>query len=681
MKSLGMQINAEDIYSINNSSLKDAVVQFGSGCTAQLISFQGLILTNHHCGFSQIQSLSSLENNYVDNGFWAKNLEDEIPFPGLTVTFIKEITDVTEKVLLNIREDMSEEIRDSLIKYNSDSIVRSVKGKLKASVKSFHYGNKFYLFTSEVFSDVRLVGTPPQSIGKFGGETDNWVWPRHTGDFALFRIYADKENQPAPFSKENVPFTPKKSFPVNIDGVKEGDFIFVFGFPGTTKQYIPSSSLEVAESQTNPNRIMIRDKRIEIIKEEMSINDTINLKYIAKVRTLENVYKKWKGEQLGFKKFDVVNSKRNRENFLVSANINSTGKKYEELFRQFDSLNAESKSLNYANDFYVEAFSGIELMLLAASLKTLRSLSSDPNLDKKIMEDEVQKLKKNLRGFYKNYSLKLDRRVGQAMLEITFKKIDKRFMPDGLYNEGLKNNGDYGRFVERLFSKSMFSDSTKLFAFLDSFQRFDTMKIIKDPAFMFYMEISKDLLAIQEDLRSFNKSIAHLQRQYMQLILASEDAKKIYPEANSTLRISYGKVEGVAPVDGLRYNYNTTSDGILAKADIKNPDYVIPDRLKSLLSERKFGQYGSNNTLPVAFIASAHTTGGNSGSPVLNARGELVGLNCDRMWEGVLSDYYYDERICRNISVDMRYILYVIEHFGNADRLIQEMNIVQTTKH
>lgn len=676
MKSMGMEINAEDIYSINHASLKDAIVQFGAGCTGELISAKGLLITNHHCGLSQIQSLSVIDKNFLKDGFWASNREEEIPCPGLKCTFIREIIDVTSDVLAGISDTLNEEVRAQLIKSKTDSLEKSVNIKLNGVVRQFYQGNKFYLFIAEVYNDVRFVGAPPISIGKFGGDTDNWMWPRHTGDFSLFRIYADKDNNPSVYSKENIPYTPKQFLTINIGGIKENDFAFVYGFPGRTNEYIPSSAIEVIANQTNPNRIAIRQVRLDIMKEAMNSNDTTQLQYAARYSTLENYYKKWEGELLGFKRFDLINEKKIREK-----DFNEKLKNFPELLKdsslisQYNSFSDKAKPLNFANDYFAEALSAIEIVNASARFKTLVNLyEENTNAEKKINE-ELLKLKKDFKEFYRNYNSSLDFKICKAVLSLSYSNLERQYIPEKIFIEGQRKD-NFKKYCENIFENSLLADSARLMKFLDSFKRNDVKKILKDPAYILSLSIAENQTKLQTNLRKLNSHISQLQRNYMRDLLTMNQTGKLYPDANSSLRVSYGKVESVAVNDGMNFNYFTTAEGILDKSKTNSIEYKIPQKLSELIKNRDYGRYGSGGILPVAFLSSVHTTNGNSGSPTLNSKGELIGVNYDRIWEGVVSDYYYDEKHGRNISLDIRYALFIIEKFGNAGWLLNEMKIV-----
>ncbi len=676
MKSMGMQISAEDIYSINKSSLKDAVLQFGGGCTGELVPSKGLLITNHHCGFSQIQSVSTIEKNYLNDGFWAKSFEEEIPCPGLNVTFIREIKEVTNDVLFGISDTMNEDLRSELVKNHSDSIIKTITGSLKGIVRSFYNGNKYYLFITEVYMDVRFVGAPPKDIAKFGGETDNWMWPRHSADFSLFRIYVDKDNKPAKYSPENIPYSSKQFLTINAGGIKEEDFVFVMGFPGRTNEYLLSPGLELINKQTNPNRIELSRRRLDIMRKEILQSDTVRLQYSPRFASLENVYKKMTGELEGFVKFDALNHKKEFEKKIIQKIKMHPGlMKDTSLINKYSEISEQIMPLSFVNDFFNDGFSGIELFTVSNRFKLLIDLCNDKNSADSLITQATTKLKKDLVGFYKNYNVSVDKQICASILNLAFEKLDKKFIPDEIFVTG-QQSPDFIKFTESLYKRSYVSDSARINKLLSGFRKKDGRKLIKDPAFRLVSDFSVIQTNLQARLSPLSKELSRLQRIYMNDLLVLDPSGKTFPDANSTLRITYGNIKSMSPRDGIKYEYYTTLDGVLEKSMTGNIDYTIPDKFKSMIQNKDFGGYGMNGVMPVNFIANTHTTGGNSGSPCLNAKGELVGLNFDRVWEGVLSDYLYDEKYCRNVCVDVRYILYLIEKFGNANRLIEEMHIL-----
>jgi len=673
MRQLGMKISAEDIYSVNKSSLKDAVVQFGGGCTGEIISERGLLITNHHCGFSQIQSLSTIETNLLKNGFWAMSDTAEIPVPGLTVTFVKEIIDVTSIILANVSEDLNEQERNLIIKSKSDSLEKArADGKnIKAFVRSFYSGNEYFLFITQVFRDIRFVGAPPVSVGKFGGETDNWLWPRHTGDFSLFRIYCDSLNKPADYSKNNVPYTSMKFLEINIEGVKENDFTFVYGFPGRTNEYLSSSSLDLIYSQTNPTKIKIREERLNIWRTDMNSNDTIYLKYAPRFKTLANYYKKWRGENLGLKSFNVVEQKKSYES-KINTMSNGLAKP---ILDSIEAVNTKLKPLSYNSDFYVDGLLGIEIVGLSQKFKKLITLSQSDTTSKEVLNKELERLKADYRGFHKNYSKATDRKICVAMLKLADKHLSIEYKP-AFYSD-LETESDFEEYTDNLFYGSLLTDTTAVMEYLTSFKKRKIKRVLKDEVYNFGLEINRVSQELNLKMAPLNIELGRLQRNYVSLLHSVDKERKFYPDANSTLRVAYGNVKSMNPSDGRTYNYFTTTDGILEKIDNSNPDFEFPAGLEKLIRDKDFGTYAKNGSVPVAFLASNHTTNGNSGSPVLNAKGQLIGINFDRVWEGNMSDYFFDENTCRNIAMDMHYFLFVVEKYGKATRLIGEMKIVR----
>ncbi len=673
MQQLGMKITAKDIYSVNNGSLKDAVLQFGGGCTGELISGRGLLITNHHCGFSTIQGLSTIEKNYLKNGYWAATDSAEIPCPGLTVTFIKEIIDVTGIVMQDVNDNQSEETRNSFIKVKIDSIEKANTAGIikKGVVKTFYNGSEFYLFRSVVFRDIRLVGTPPVSVGKFGGETDNWLWPRHTGDFSMFRIYCDSTNKPSEYSKTNVPYKAENFFEINIEGVKEGDFTFTYGFPGKTNEYLTSSSMDLVYAQTNPNKIKIREARLNIWRTDMYSNDTINLQYSSKFKTIANYYKKWVGENLGLKAFNVVGKKNEYEAKIISES-NGMAKPIIDSIAMF---NSRLRPLSHNYDYYVEALQGIEFAQLAQKFQKLVTLSQSDTVSAETLSKELSRLKADYRGFNKNYSKSTDKKVCFAMLKLANTQLQKEYRPS--FFSKFKSENEIQAYTESLYGKTLLSDSTAMMSYLNNFKKRKIKVLLKDEGYKFGKEIYSTTQNLSIQITGINVELNRLQRKYIALLRVTDKTRKFWPDANSTLRVGYGNVNGMKAADAKYYDFFTTTDGVLEKIDRTNPDFEFPLELEDLIRKKDFGSYGKNGSVPVAFISSNHTTGGNSGSPVINAKGQLIGINFDRLWEGNMSDYYFDENTCRNIAMDMHYFLFVVEKFGKATRLIDEMKIVR----
>ena len=677
----GLKIPIDSIYSVNKTSLKDAIVLFGGGCTGEIISNKGLLLTNHHCGYSQIQSHSTIEHDYLTNGFWAKNMSEELPCPGLTATFIIRIDDVTDDIINQVN-GLKEDDRNKKVKEISEQLIKkAIEGThYSADIKPFYYGNKYFMIVTETFKDVRMVGAPPSSIGKFGADADNWMWPRHTGDFSIFRIYADKNNQPAEYSKDNVAYTPRYSFPISIKGVKENDFTMVYGFPGRTQEYIPKEAVRTIIENTDPNRIKLRDIRLKIMGEAMRNNDTIRLQYASKYANVENAYKKWQGEVLGLKRLNAIEVKADFETKFVNWTKSvKDGQEYVNALTQLNELHQKIRPYSAALDYYTEGIKGIDLLNFAANFTKLEKLCEKEPVDEKALSDAVDQLKKSSKGFFKNYNASIDKDIFERLIQ-EYRKGTPQDLAADLSMIDKKFKGDYHKYTEYVFGKSHFSDLAKTEKFLSTFSAKKLKSLTNDPAYQLMKTCSAayaDKVSIP--YKSLMNEIDLLQRTYMkgQMEMASDEKRKIYPDANLTLRLTYGKVEGYEPRDGIVYKYYSTLTGVIEKYDSTNYDFNAPAKLLDLYRKKDFGEYGSNGNITPCFLASNHTTGGNSGSPVLNAYGQLIGTNFDRVWEGTMSDIMFDPERCRNISLDIRYTLFIIDKFAGARWLVDEMNIVK----
>lgn len=661
MKAKGMRLSAEDIYSVNSSSLKDAIFQFGGGCTAEVVSKKGLLLTNHHCGYSQIQSHSSLENNYIENGYWASNLDEELTNPGLTAMRIVRIENVTAQVLLGITSDLQK----SEIKANIETIIENAtKGThYTADVKAFNYGNEYYLMVKETFLDVRFVGTPPNSIGKFGGDTDNWVWPRHTGDFSVFRIYAGKDNKPAEYSSDNKPYSPLHHLPISMKDRKNGDFTMVYGFPGSTEQHVCSSYLEQIITEERPSRIRMRDLSLSVIDKAMKNSELIRIQYASKQARISNAWKKWIGQIDGLKRLDAVRLKKETEQeFTERAMSNDNWKqKYGETVAKMNALSDEFFKYEYQYAMGIEYFYvGPEYFKLIRSTNDLIS-----NYAKYVEEGKIDEIKEKMlktsEGFFKNYNQEIDMEILSLLTQEYFSKIDgaKSFTATSV-----------------IASKSVFTCQERFNQFIQKFNKKSAKKVLKDAGYSHYTKHYAEWIAnVIPNYRSFSQSMDVLLKNYVAGKLEMFPDKKHWPDANSTLRITFGQLEGSSPADGKVYTEHTTLDGIIAKYNSGNPDFKIKPRMLELFEAKDYGGYAQDNELWVCFSGSNHTTGGNSGSPVLDADGYLMGLNFDRSWESTMSDYMFDPNRCRNIVVDIRYVLWVIDKYSNAGHLIEEMEL------
>ena len=652
MQAKGLRLSAEEIYSVNQASLKDAVVLFGGGCTGELVSGEGLLFTNHHCGYSQIQQHSSVGHDYLRDGFWAMNRKEELPNKGLTVSFLDRMEDVTAIVLKGYRTAMSEAQRDSLVKANSRALVTEATagGKgLKASVEALYYGNQYFLFVYRVFSDVRLVGAPPSSIGKFGGDTDNWMWPRHTGDFSIFRIYADKDNNPADYSEDNVPYRPKKFFKISRAGVREGDFTFVYGCPGTTKEYITSDEVRYIGEVSDPCKIALRTRRLDIQKKYMSRDQAVRIQYSSKNATVANAWKKWQGEAKGIAKMHSVAAKQDYEaRFRQWAR----GTEYEGLTERLSGLYARRNPVFLAYEYYTETVRAVELLQMAAAAQSL--------LTDKTAKDE------RTEAFFKDYFQPIDEEIFVAMMTAFDKELSDEIKPVW-FKERLAVHGSIEAWKDDLFSRSIFTDKDKVLALTPA----DKDRVEADPAWEMYQAFYRWYLEeLRPVIEQTGSGINLAYRDYMRGQMEFEPEKAFYPDANLTLRIAYGQVKGYSPADGITYLPVSTLTGIIEKDNPDIFDYNIPQTLRDIYAE------GGHGNQPVCFLATNHTTGGNSGSPVLNADGHLVGINFDRVWEGTMSDIAFDPDICRNISLDVRYLLFNIDRIGHAAYLFDEMEFI-----
>ena len=664
MQEKGFRLDADDIYSINQASLKDAVVLFGRGCTGELISPEGLLLTNHHCGYGQIQQHSSVEHDYLKDGFWAMNRSEELPNKGLTVSFLERMDDVTAQVLSGYTPDMTEDQRVELVKKNSqaliDEAVKEGKG-LRATVEALYYGNQYFLFLYREYADVRLVGAPPSSIGKFGGDTDNWMWPRHTGDFSMFRIYADKDNNPAPYSKDNVPYRPKKYFHISTKGVQEGDFTFIYGFPGRTQEYIHSEGVRYIEEIGDPHKIHLRTLRLDIMNKHQSESQKVRIQYSSKNAGVSNAWKKWQGEVKGIKKMKTVQTK---QEFEKAFDKWAQGGEFDGVISKIASIYAELEPYQFATDYYTETVRTIEVANFAMS--TARLFKQD-GFDKAKAAELAE-------TFYKDWYLPIDKESFIAVMKEYEKNVPADFKPI-YYKEKFASYGSIEAWAEDIFTNSIFIDQTKVGALTSE----DKETVMADPAVEFFNEFLKWYAAdIQPITTRLNQDLQLAYRDYMrgQMVYCRTQRvpKAFYPDANLTLRVAYGHIKGYSPSDGTYYLPSSTIKGIMEKDNPEIFDYNIPQRLRDIYAAKDYGRWAdASGEVPVCFIATNHTTGGNSGSPVINADGELIGLNFDRVWEGTMSDIVFDPEICRNIALDIRYVLFTIEKIGGAGYLLNEM--------
>ncbi|MFT6165889.1 MAG: hypothetical protein ACJASF_000573 [Vicingaceae bacterium] len=676
MQSMGLKLSAEDIYSVNQSSLKDAIISFGGFCTGEIISDQGLILTNHHCGYGQIQSHSSVENDYLTNGYWAMNHSQELMNPGLTATFIIRMEDVTSDILDSIPSDLSEKDRQV-------EIAKRIKMKVAATTKDSHYeayirpffyGNEYYMFVTETYKDIRLVGAPPSAIGKFGGDTDNWMWPRHTGDFSLFRIYANKDNMPADYAEDNIPFKPRHFLPISMDGVKKGDFTMVYGFPGRTQEFLTSYAIKQIKEVINPAQIEVRDQALKIMDKHMKASDKVRIQYASKYASIANYWKKWIGENGGLEKANAIQLKQEREASFTKATAGM--EEYSSVLSELEKRCEAIEDYALARSFFVEIpYRKMEMLRFA---NRFTSLVAKAEKGEEVDEKTIEQLKEQTKAHFKNFDLSTELDVSQALLQEYKAKLDPQYVPAAM--KGNKADlllNDYKEYVK----KSTFLEESQVMELISNWDKGSAKKVAKDPVYKLMNEFWNIYFnKVRPEYDKYSNEIDSLSKIYVKG-LRNHVPGTYYPDANSTLRLAYGQVDNYNPKDGVVYDFFTSGKGILEKYDPDNVDFNLPERLVKLIEDKDYGRYADEDgSLHVCFTASNHTTGGNSGSPVINGNGELIGLNFDRNWEGTMSDINYDINQCRNISVDIRYVLFVVDKFANAGHLVEEMKLVSIKK-
>lgn len=681
MKKMGMKINASDIYSISKSSLKDAIVSFGGFCTAEVISNEGLLLTNHHCGFDAIQNHSSIQNNYIRDGFWAYNKGQELTNPSLFATFIIRIDEVTSDVLKGVTANSTEIERQRIIDKNIAALKITIKKESYQDVliRAFFEGNKYFCFITETYKDVRLVGAPPSSIGNFGKDTDNWMWPRHTGDFSMFRIYAGKDNKPASYSADNVPYKPKRSLNISLDGVKENDFTMIFGFPGRTTQYLHSAAVKQIMDVLDPAKIAIREKALTVIDGFMRKDEGIKIKYAAKYASIQNAYKKWQGEVLGLRSKDAVGKKKQLEALfekIVLAKPEMTAV-YLNLLKKLEEAYAEIEPYALARDYYNEITQKIELGNVATQLRSVVN-AFEKDGEKGFINAKTGVLV-SLENLFGEYDINVDKKVFEVLMKMYVQ--DQKAANISPYFTTLVQNNNYEKAASAIYDQSKITSLESIKNLLNG-NATDVVETIKnDIAFKLVSDMAKTFSDnVAKNLAPLQATINSLQRLYMQAQLDVFSDKSFYPDANSTLRVTYGNVKGYTPKDGAKYDFYTYLDGVMEKYKPGDYEFDVPAKIIELYKKKDFGRYGVNGKQPVCFIAANHTTGGNSGSPALDAYGNLIGLNFDRVWEGTMSDINYDPSICRNIMVDIRYVLFIVDKFAGATNIIKELKLVSKTK-
>ena len=673
MQSMGMKMTAEDIYSVNQGSLKDAIVHFGGFCTGEIISDQGLLLTNHHCGYGQIQQHTTLENNYLEDGFWAMTRGEEKANPGLYAKFIERIEDVTAAALQGVTETMSKEERQSTIDKNLAALEKSVTRRAheEVAIRPFFKGNQYFAFITVTYPDVRLVGAPPSSIGKFGADTDNWVWPRHTGDFSLFRVYAGPDNLPAEYSENNVPLKPKHHLPVSLDGVAADDFTLIFGFPGRTNEYLPSYAIDQLMHLEDPAKIAVRDAALKVLDAAMKADPAVKIKYASKFASIANYWKKWIGEVQGLERSGGLARKQAYEAEFAQRlqNNPSLQTKYGGILADMRRLYTERKDLVAPRAYYGETTRNVELLRLAGLFDRLVGIY-EANGEAGFQNFKARLLP-YLEGQLKNYDPAVDQQVFAKLLALYELRVPATYRP------AFKRE-PWEAQASKLYEKTRLNNLADITKLLEAKPEDAVEKILDDPAYKFYKSLAAPYdERVAKTYGELDNVINDNMRQYMAAQMAAFPERTFYPDANSTLRVGYGQVNGYEPRDGVTYQHVTHLDGVMEKYVPDDYEFDVPEKLQALYAAKDYGRYAdANGKMPVCFIGTNHTTGGNSGSPAIDAHGNLIGLNFDRAWEGTMSDYNYDVSICRNIMVDARYVLFIIDKYAGAGHLVEEMTLV-----
>ncbi|MBL4939789.1 MAG: S46 family peptidase, partial [Lutibacter sp.] len=662
MQLLGSKLTAKDIYDVNNSSLKDAIAHFGGGCTSEIISPNGLLLTNHHCGFGKIQEHSTVEHDYLKDGFWAMNYAEELPNKNLSATFIKRIDDVTIQIFEGVSDDMEEAVKMKLISQNIQKVTKSAQKEAwqEANVKSFYKGNQYLLFVTEKYTDVRLVGAPPSSIGKFGADTDNWMWPRHTGDFSMFRIYADANNRPANYSKDNVPYKPKHYLPISLDGVEENDFTLVFGFPGRTNEYLPAIGVDQIVNVLNPAKIEVRENALKIVNTFMRKDAAIKIKYASKYASIANYWKKWIGENQGIHQTKAIDIKRELEKEFSQIVKEKDLVGYQSLLSDFEKLYTEIESVSLARDYWIEiAYRNVEL--LGVTFRAFQIEQAYLKGGEAGFNNARTAILNRLEGTFKNYSAMVDKPVFEKLVGLYANKTPKEYVPSNMMNV------NFSELTNDIYATSKLTSLEGAKELLSGTADEVIKKLNEDKAYIFGKELHTIFYnKIEPKFQQLNMELAAVQKKYMKALMEVFPNKRFFPDANSTLRVNYGMVQGYEPKDGVYYTTNTYLEGVMEKFVPGDYEFDVPKKLRDLYQAKDYGQYGENGKMPVNYLSTNHMTGGNSGSPVVDAYGNLTGLAFDTTWEGTMSDLHFDADIIRSIMVDIRYVLFIIDKYAGA---------------
>jgi hypothetical protein len=678
----GLKLDAQDIYSINRSSLKDAIVIFGGGCTGEMISGQGLLLTNMHCGYGRIQSHSTVENDYLKNGFWAQSMDDELPNPGLSVRFLKRIEDVTDQVLGRVDPGMSETERQQRIRQITNKLEEEAEEGThhSATVRPFYEGNQYYMMVYETYEDVRLVASPPTSIGDFGSLTDNWMWPRHKADFAIFRVYMSPEGKPADYSPDNVPYQPKHHLPVSVKGVEEGDFAMIMGYPGNTDRFMTSYGIRELQEVEHPNRIKIRGKKLEIMNKIMNRSPEHRIMYASKYKGTSNYWKYSIGQMEGFKRIDLLSKRKKLERNFIQW-INGRPEREEKYGNTLDMIQQayeQRREFENAGQYLRETMLyGPEVMRFARSARKLEQLLDRSFLKSlfkgKDLRKEVKRLREQGRQYFRDYHRPTDLEIAQALWKMLQADIDQRFYPEALKRYLDRHQGDVSAVAVDVFANSIFTDPNRFEGFLDDP---DLDQLRNDPAYVLSASAYDKYYQLRARSSQYDNQLQKGQRLFVKGVMEMQPEKTFYPDANFTMRLTYGKVGGYPARDAVKYQYHTTLEGVMEKEDPDNYEFIVPDKLKKLYSKKDYGRYGDNGQMPVCFITDNDITGGNSGSPVMNGEGELIGLAFDSNWEGMTGDIEYEEGMQKTVCTDIRYLLFILDKYGEVDWLIEEMDLV-----
>jgi len=680
MQKKGFKLSAEDLYSINHASLKDAIIIFGGGCTGEIVSPEGLIFTNHHCGYGSIQQVSTVDHDYLTDGFWAKDKKQEIPIKGLSVKFMKSMSDVTLQVLEGVSDTMSETERAQIIEKNTKEIIaKATEGNdYQAIIRNFFAGNEYYMVVYEVYTDIRLVGTPPESVGKFGADTDNWMWPRHTGDFSIFRVYTAPDGAPATYSEENVPMKPKWFLPISIKDTKPGDFVFIMGNPGGTERYLTSYGVDFAIEEYNPTIVKIRTRKLDVMREFMDQDPAVRLQYASKFASVANYWKYYQGQTKALKANKVADEKRQIEaDFQNWVEADEARKlEYGTVLKDFKEAYKELKNYNKSNRYFFEAFyRGSEMVPNAARFAQLGALLSADSVDQAKVDALIARLKKGVEGYFKDYYEPLDQKMFAETMNLYYWGVPADQLPTILVTKAQEYEGNFAAWAKDVYSKSNFATEAKVKALLDN----PTAEAINnDPAIQIWNSFFQTYRELQPKQMPVNQKLARAERLFEKALREKDPNKKFYPDANFTMRLTYGKIGGYRAADAVEYKFYTTTDGVLEKEDPTNPEFVVPAKLKELILKKDFGPYtNKKGEMPVGFLSDNDITGGNSGSPIMNAKGQLIGLAFDGNWEAMSGDISFDEKLQRTINVDIRYVLFIIDKLGGAQNIIDELTIIK----